>query len=140
MWSFASFWGVFGHMNVFMPTWIYQCLAVVCVGSIVGCALGVKRLRVDSQFYRDVTMVAFTTLALVLLAFLQFNMKYFQAQGRYVYPALLPLSLFWAIGAGNFLPVRSRYISVYITAGIMIAVQIVALLTCIVPEMPGYSM
>ncbi len=40
------------------------------------------------------------------IAFLNYNVHFFQAQGRYLYPALLPLAFFFVLGWRGLLPRR----------------------------------
>ena len=137
-WTFASFWGVFGHMNVFMPTWAYWGLAAITLGAAAGSLRAAAQMRARSALNRDVLFVCGVTLALVLLAFLKFNVSFFQAQGRYLYPALVPISVFWAIGLGQLLPQSKRHLAPYLAVGVPFVGQIIALVTCIVPKMPYY--
>jgi len=138
VWTFASFWGVFGHMKVFMPTWAYYGLAVISLAVGIGSLRGIARARAKSAANRDLLLVYGVTLALVLLAFIKFNLSFFQAQGRYLYPALIPISVLWAAGIGGLLPVHLRRFMPYLAVGIPLIVQIVALATCIIPKMPYY--
>ena len=128
-WTFAGFWGVFGHMNVFMPTWIYFGLAVLSIASFWR---GICDIKAENR------LIYGTTLALVLLAFIKFNMSFFQAQGRYLYPALIPITVLWTLGIERMLPESKRHLAPYISVGIVLIVQIIALATCIIPEMPYY--
>lgn len=92
--TFKSFWGVFGYMNVFMPDWIYALLAVLTVAIKVAAVTSVRK----STYNAAAHTIIFLTLILVALAFLKLNMTVFQAQGRYLYPALLPISYMWVLG------------------------------------------
>jgi hypothetical protein len=48
------------------------------------------------------------TLGLVAVSFLLFIRVFFQAQGRYFYPALLPISVFLALGWERLFPESRR--------------------------------
>lgn len=113
-WTFASFWGVFGHMRVFMATWIYFLLGLATLASGIAlapaisyCIKGREEVR-TSQVIKYSLMLYGATLLLVLVAFVTFNFKYFQAQGRYLYPALIPISLFWVLGIRQVFPSSVR--------------------------------
>ncbi len=83
-------------------------------------------------------MIYNVVLLLVLLAFLEFNASYFQTQGRYLYPALVPISAFWVLGVRKLLPKGMHRWTPYVAASIPLIAQVVALATCIVPKMPFY--
>ena len=138
LWTFHSFWGVFGHMNVFMPSWAYIGLAATSLCVIVACLRVEIELRAESAQTRDILLIYNVVLLLVLLAFLQFNASYFQTQGRYLYPALVPISAFWVLGVRRLLPARMRSWMPYAAASVPLIAQVVALATCIVPKMPFY--
>ena len=137
-WTFASFWGVFGHMKVFMPTWVYYGLALISLAVGIGSLRGIARARAKSAANRDLLLVYGVTLALVLLAFIKFNLSFFQAQGRYLYPALVPISMLWALGFRELLPARLHRFAPHAALAVTLVTQIVALATCIIPKMPYY--
>jgi len=137
-WTFCSFWGVFGHMYVFMPAEIYCTLGVITLAAMVGCVREELALRAKSAQNRDIILVYNLVFALVVLAFLKFNVTFYQAQGRYLYPALVPISVFWVLGIRRLLPARIRDFGAYVAVAVPLVAQIVALATCIVPKMPYY--
>lgn len=120
MWTFASFWGVFGHMKVFMPNWIYISLAVISIPfAVISIVSWMKMMRTDRD-QRYIFALSMALLSAVLLSFIRFNMIFFQAQGRYLYPALIPIAILFCLGISR----RLSPIAIY---GIMFVVQIVAL-------------
>jgi 4-amino-4-deoxy-L-arabinose transferase-like glycosyltransferase len=131
-WTFASFWGVFGHMKVFMPTWAYIGLAAV-VG-LVKAGVLLRRSADDgtTDEIRGVLLVYAVLVALVALSFVSFNTRYFQAQGRYLYPAILPFAVYWVLGVRRLLPARMNGWTPAITSAVPLAAQIIALITCVV--------
>ncbi len=133
-WTFCSFWGVFGHMKVFMPAWAYVGLGVAALAPILGTLIGLRRPKDDQQ--RAVIVLYNILLLLVVLAFIGFNLKYFQAQGRYLYPAILPIAAYWSLGIRRLLPERMSNWMPAIAIAIPLAAQIIALATCIIPKMP----
>lgn len=139
VWTFCSFWGVFGHMKVFMPTWVYIALAAVTPAVKIGSFVRQIGLWRESRRNADVVVIYYVVCIFVVAAFIKFNISFFQAQGRYLYPALVPLSAFWALGIGKLLPARMRDWSPCLAIGIPALVQIAALATCIIPRMPYYQ-
>ncbi len=125
-WTFASFWGGFDSMLLFwgqdprahlhanergaysflthpLPP-PYTVLAVLCLLAAGGLfrALGRRAALAPAQ---NVLLAAFAVLtALTGLVFLRFILTFFQAQGRYWYPALLPLAFFFVLGWRGLLP------------------------------------
>jgi hypothetical protein len=134
-WTFASFWGCFGYMDVFMPVWSYLMLAIATILVSISFLrqLAARKLPMDGSV---AAIYALTFLA-VLAAFVFFNTKWLQAQGRYLYPALMPISVFWVIGMGSFAP-KSQVLKTLLVVSLPLGAQVIALVTCIVPEMPYY--
>ena len=124
VWTFASFWGVFGHMNQFMPTWVYVALGALTASVKVGWLKDLRRMPA-----RRILLLYSAVIVLVVLAFIQFNTRFFQAQGRYLYPAILPISVFWVLGIRSLLPKRIHSWTPYIAMAIPLATQIPALAT-----------
>ena len=79
----------------------------------------------------EIWVVFATTFVLVLLAFIRFNTVFFQAQGRYLYPAIVPIAVLWVLGIEGILPRGERVMSATVIIGFPIVVQAVALSTCI---------
>lgn len=135
-WTFASFWGVFGHMKVFMPSVIYYILAGVTLAAALRCIRPVAELRASSAGARDIILVYLVATVLVLLVFVRFNTSFFQAQGRYLYPALVPFTLFWVLGFERLLPRRNREWSAAVVNAGMFLLALAALFITIIPNMP----
>jgi len=123
-WSFMSFWAVYGTpraaqygVPVFLRDAdggyrIYLLLAIVC--AVI--AIGMIRLHLRRRQNFTVTQlhglwILFATLFLVGMAFLAFILTYFQTQGRYLYPAMLPLCTIIALGWSGVFPARYRGIA-----------------------------
>lgn len=91
-----SFIGVFGYMELALDESAYllgaAVLAVLAIGAIIA-------LRSpDYGKPRAALYLNFAFLAMVALAFAAFNLRYFQAQARYVLPAIGPISIGLATG------------------------------------------
>ncbi|HIC87843.1 MAG TPA: hypothetical protein EYP04_00320 [Anaerolineae bacterium] len=101
--SFDSFWGVFGWLGVFMDERIYLVLALACIA--VGIGTGVVLWRMAQRWPLSLTPEQRTALGLLVVSglgtlagYLGYNVSFVQHQGRYLFPALVPLSLLWAAG------------------------------------------
>ena len=121
-WTFASFWGVFDSMRLFwgqnphgrtpspssplLP--MYNVLALLSLAPLAGLALQRRRVRLTPS--QQVMLPVFAVLtALVIVVFFRFILTFFQAQGRYLYPALLPLVFYFVWGWQGFLPCREWF-------------------------------
>ncbi|BCW97038.1 MAG: hypothetical protein KatS3mg018_2520 [Fimbriimonadales bacterium] len=112
-WTFRSFWFAYGVPETartglpnFLPDSVYYGLGALTLGAGAGF---VVRLREASPVWARVwLLLAGACLLLTLISFVLFVRVFFQTQGRYFYPALLPISVFWALGWERLLPERSR--------------------------------
>ncbi|MBP7997732.1 MAG: glycosyltransferase family 39 protein [Chloroflexi bacterium] len=96
--TFHSFWGQFGWMGVVMPTWVYRVLLLLTVIAGVGviAAAGKPRRPLPPS-----TFILLLTLTFALLLYLGYNITFVQHQGRYLFPALIPLACGLAVGLGT---------------------------------------
>lgn len=91
--TFNSFWGQFGWMGVPMPSRYYTALWGFVVLVLAGWGMTVwARPSVDEHQRRGLAvLVAVTVLAFA--AFGYYNLSFVQHQGRYLFPALIPLGV-----------------------------------------------
>jgi len=137
-WSFASFFGVFDSMSLFwgqdpavkrpnafgpMPV-IYDIFLalslVVATGLIVSLVRRKPKLTVGQS---SALWIYALMIAGVGYVFVFFNLTFFQAQGRYWFPALLPFAAFTALGLRGLL----RKPAPYAVGVILISAALVAL-------------
>ncbi len=131
-WTFASFWGVFDSMRAFwgqnpaghppspaqpLPL-IYGIIGLCCLAALGGVCLFVRRAHAWTTLQTAILSTFVVLIGLTWLAHLRFVLVFFQAQGRYWYPALLPLALFFVLGLRG-LAVRPPYFGVLL--GLMAA-------------------
>ena len=113
--TFDSFWGVFGWMAAFMDRRIYIVLALASVIMTIGFAGYVRRAwrasragrgiaidasddhgdDVDSDvgpLQRDVLVVFGLVVATTVGGYVWYNLTFVQHQGRYLFPALIPIA------------------------------------------------
>jgi 4-amino-4-deoxy-L-arabinose transferase-like glycosyltransferase len=99
--TFYSFWGMFGWMALPMPAWAYA-----AIGALLGVGLSGLLLRVTLLRGKDpsdtppwtVWAVLITVTLLSVLQFLYYNTEFVQFQGRYMFPLLIPLGIWLALG------------------------------------------
>lgn len=122
--TFHSFWGQFGWMALPMnnPGWLYLLLwvgtAVVIIGLVSSLQSLVSKghassahLSPQSSVLSPQSSVLITTFLLTLAVHIGYNVTFVQHQGRYLFPALLPIGVGVAVGldAWLHLPVLKRY-------------------------------
>ncbi|MBI1334038.1 MAG: phospholipid carrier-dependent glycosyltransferase [Armatimonadetes bacterium] len=107
-WAARSYIGVFGYMDIWMnasgkairdtdPNWLYKgILAFIAVGKLAFLVY----LRNKWKEVPRAIWVGLLIAVLTILLFIGFNMTYFQAQGRYLLPALAPAAIVLGIGWG----------------------------------------
>lgn len=92
--TFQSFWGQFGWMGVVMDQRVYIALLIFSVFLVIGFIIALSRQRLAFSNLLTVQGSLLTVSALLTLAlYLYYNLNYVQHQGRYLFPALIPLSL-----------------------------------------------
>ncbi len=97
--TFQSFWGQFGEMAVPMQSSTYQVLHFVTFAAVLGAVFTiVTRRKYLSSAQRDMLWVLGAALVAVVGTFFYYNLKFVQFQGRYLYPALLPIALCYTVG------------------------------------------
>lgn len=100
--SFRSFWAQFGWMGILVDSRLYLLLAIVSTVVALGFILFLARIARDRQ---RLTAFQWCALALLLLVLglvasehVLYNLKFVQHQGRYLFPALVPIGLAFALG------------------------------------------
>ena len=104
--TFRSFWAQFGWMGILVDQRIYLMLALLC--AVVGLGLALFFATNYTNFTNlSQKRMALGLLALsaifTLLSYLWYNLKFVQHQGRYLFPALIPLGLAFALGLREIL-------------------------------------
>ena len=142
--TFRSFWGQFGWMALIMPRWAYAAFALFSLGVLAGAALYVRQARWPGALsgpQRDGLVLLALTLGFVLAAYLLYNVTFVQFQGRYLYPALIPLALLVAIGLAGWaqpLPAVARGLAPVVLMFALAAFSLYALEWVITPNLPAW--
>jgi 4-amino-4-deoxy-L-arabinose transferase-like glycosyltransferase len=103
--TFRSFWGQFGWMAVPMDGRVYDALWLLSIVAGLGFLFGLVEARERGPFSPSILLLACSGL-LTLATFLGYNLSFYQAQGRYLFPALIPIGLGGAVGLNNTLRKR----------------------------------
>ncbi len=114
--TFQSFWGQFGWMKVVLPGRFYQGLALLSAALIAGFIWRLLDCRACLEARQRIGLGLLAVWAgFVAASFLGYNTLFVQHQGRYLYPALIPISLVAALGIeqwAQLLPQRARPVAI----------------------------
>jgi len=140
--TFASFWANFGWMNVPLDLGWYAALAVFSLLAL--CGLGFFAVRVargteplETWQRRALLMLL---LAVVLIFAQTFGLMIVQGipqQGRYLFPALIPLAVFFTLGLREWVPTQHRSLFPLALVLGMFVLDSVSLCCYIIPHFYG---
>jgi 4-amino-4-deoxy-L-arabinose transferase-like glycosyltransferase len=132
--TYASFWYIvppqllLPWMNVpkeVIPAAFLQFGIVALLGllGLVGSLRGPERGGVEGE-ERRVVILSLATVALLIPFFVRFILQFFQAQGRYFLPALLPVAFVVCVGLGNLFGPSRRGLAVGVMAFLLLALSL----------------
>jgi hypothetical protein len=98
---FASFWGLFGWMNVLYPAWVYASFVALTVLIGAGALWAAWRhrrrlLRLDAAWWAAALLLAWV--GVLSLSWMRFMVVAPAAQGRYFFPAAT--AVIWLVAVG----------------------------------------
>ena len=140
--TFQSFWGQFGWMGVLLPVRLYQALALLSLLLLAGFLWWLfdrKRPRLTDHQRLSAQLLAASALLTALL-YVWYNTKFLQHQGRYLFPALVPVGLAAALGLeqmAGLLPQRLRPWALGALFSGLALFDVYCLLRVIVPALGG---
>jgi 4-amino-4-deoxy-L-arabinose transferase-like glycosyltransferase len=137
--AFQSFWGQFGWMGVVMDRWVYAALALFVLFVLAGLALAWRQRHWDSTG-RLQALILVATVVSTMALFLGYNLTFVQPQGRYLFPALIPLGSGVALALSNWARLLGRrsWLNWLLPAGMalaLIGLDLLALFRYIVPQL-----
>ena len=145
--TFNSFWGQFGWMAVPMRIEVYWLLLILCGTAVLGLLLyRFTTTQVPVQFRsRLPVLILWLTFLLTLTIHVGYNFTFVQHQGRYLFPALIPIALGLSLGLGTWLllverpfrrerPLLVNYLPLGMGAALVL-LDIFALFSFILPEL-----
>jgi hypothetical protein len=137
--TFKSFWGIFGWMGVFMDQRIYVLLALLTGVAVVGFILYLMRDAANpartSNRQRAALGLLGLDLLLTMVVYVWYNTTFVQHQGRYLFPGLIAIALFAALGWRQVTPRPLRaWLPVVVAAGLA-SLDVVSLFYFVVPNL-----
>ena len=137
--TFKSFWGQFGWMGVLINDRLYVGLMALTGAAVFGAMLWAIRIARHREIITE-TQHWLVGLLIVLMAtafadYIAYNFKFFQLQGRYLFPAIIPIAFFLVIGLREILNREyERVVFVMLYLG-LIALDAICLFLYIVPQL-----
>ena len=108
--TFNSFWGQFGWMAVPMPPRVYLLLLLLLGAAVTGLIVWAVygRKQTEGRYGRIHLLLFLLLLLMTASLHIGYNFTFVQRQGRYLYPALIPIALGMAVGLGMWLMLLIR--------------------------------
>jgi len=133
----ATAWGafgpVYGNRFAFFPFWVY--LFFTAKALVEGASFGRCLRRAPlADWQRQGWWVSAVLLGLLLLGFIRFNLSFFQAQARYLFPALPPVAAALCLGLNELAPRRWQRIALLSGMGLLVLLAFVGLPLWITPQ------
>lgn len=148
-WGFLSFWGLFGWANIPIPfAWI-RLLAVICVMIGAGAALFLVRHIINGRegdrairnSQKDLLMVLLFSLVFALIGIytpiIATQSTSWGPPSRYLFPALLPLALYFFIGFQQLIPPRFNYLTLPLWTIALISFDSLVIFFVLIPSIYG---
>lgn len=144
--TFRSFWGQFGWMGVLMDARIYQLLLLFSMLVLLGLVMRPfmrRRAKLNGPARRNPLVIGllWATFFLNILLYLGYNTTFVQHQGRYLFPALIPIAIAVAAAIETWSkPLTSRWPALrnaipLLFASALFLLDLVALFRYIVPQL-----
>lgn len=106
--TFNSFWAQFGWMGVPADERTFRFIGALCgmvgLGLLIFCFRALKDWRILSPFQWGALGLLLLSLMLTVAGFVWYNLTYIQAQGRYLFPAMVAIGTFFSLGLSQLAP------------------------------------
>ncbi len=130
--TFQSFWGQFGWMGVVLPTRIYRglvLLSIVLLAGFLWWLFDRRRPRVTPHQRLSLILLLASGI-LTGLMFVWYNTKFLQHQGRYLFPALIPIGTAAALGLNQLAGLLPHKLRPWAVSGLFAGMALLAV-TCL---------
>jgi hypothetical protein len=137
--TFKSFWAQFGWMGVLIGDRLYVALMLLAGAAGLGIVLyAVRILRrrelLTPEQHWSIGLFAALVVAAVV-DYVGYNFKFFQLQGRYLFPAMIPIALFGVIGLNEIIARDHRRVLFALLYVALLALDAASLFLFIVPQL-----
>jgi 4-amino-4-deoxy-L-arabinose transferase-like glycosyltransferase len=129
----ATYWGLYGGVNVLSPVWLYTLMDIVTVLGVTGCLAYLWRKRRQTNIVVPMVWMG----SLVILAFaslIQWTALTYASQGRLLFPYVAVLHTLLAIGLWHW---GVRHIRVVVVA--LVGFVLMAAIMPIIAIAPAYT-
>ncbi len=137
--TFKSFWAQFGWMGVLVSDRIYVALFLLTGAALLGVLLWFVRMVRERGRELGATLWNWLLLGawllLVLLAHVWYNLHYVQPQGRYLFPAMIPIAAVFAIGLYEIIDKRYVRVVLGLLYMVMLGLDYASLFWYIIPQL-----
>ncbi|MGE5138883.1 MAG: hypothetical protein ACM3JD_05440 [Rudaea sp.] len=137
--TFKSFWAQFGWMGVLVNDRIYVGLFLLTAAALFGLLLWVVRLvRSHAQDVRRVEwnwLLLSLWLVVMLLSYAWYNLRFIQPQGRYLFPALIPIAAFFVVGLYELIDKRYAGVTFALIYLGLVGLDLASLFLFIIPQL-----
>ncbi|MBN1979799.1 MAG: DUF2142 domain-containing protein [Anaerolineae bacterium] len=126
--TFQSFWGQFGWMAVPLQARLYQALLLLSLGAAVGFLWWLfdhRRPRLTPHQRLSLILLLASGI-LTGLMFAWYNTKFLQHQGRYLFPALVPIGAAAALGLDRLAGLLPRRLRPWAVGGLFAGMALLA--------------
>jgi hypothetical protein len=101
---YMAYWGLFGAVNIAMPSAVYDGLEILLALGVVGVAWAARERRLRT----DVALLCAALLAVTFVALLRWTSLTLASQGRLLFPIIAAISALWAAGLIHLLNRATR--------------------------------
>ena len=137
--TFKSFWAQFGWMGVLVNDRIYVGLFVLTGTAIFGGLLWISRKARDlgqqPGTARGIWVLLGAWVLVALLDHALYNLRYFQPQGRYLFPALIPIAAVGVTGLWELFDKRYARLFFALLYLAMLGLDYISLYWYIIPQL-----
>lgn len=126
---YRSYWGVFGVFTVLPASWMQRVFDVLTLWALAGglVLLARRRFRLAKQWPRTETLLLLVFCALTFIGLIRWTLTTFASQGRLMFGAIAPLSIFMAVGL--LAPFASRHLESWkLSMGVFVLACLAALI------------
>jgi len=137
IWTLASATGVFGPVRgnrfAFFPFWVYFATGAIALVGLFGFARYLSRVKLI-HYQQEAWIVCGAFAALLIASFVRFNFSFFQAQARYLFPALPAAAVAFCLGLQQLVSERRRTPALAGAVGLLALLALIGLFTWITPQ------